>query len=174
MELMDILEFPNPNLRNKAELIKPEEINDDLQKIIDVMFDTMYEAPGVGLAGTQVDFHKAIATIDVSETQDQPMVIINPTYEPVKEAGEYRVQEGCLSVPGFQFEITRWNEVNLKALDRYGKPFEMHCTGLLAQCVQHECGHLNGGLYIDQLSSVKRDRIKKMLNKKHALEAKQK
>lgn len=173
-ELMEILEFPNPNLRTKAELIKPEEINDELQKIIEVMFTTMYEAPGVGLAGTQVDFHKSIAVIDISEERNQPIVIINPVYTPVKSAGKMVVQEGCLSVPGFAFEIERWNQVELKALDRNGKEFEMHCEGLMAQCVQHECDHLLGTLYIDYISSLKRDRVKKALQRKHSLEAKSK
>lgn len=171
LQLMDILEFPDTNLRIKAEPIKPDEINQELQKTIDIMFETMYDAPGVGLAGTQVDFHKSIAVIDISETKDQPIVIINPVYIPVESAGKYQVQEGCLSVPGFGFETPRWSQVILKALDRNGKEFEMHCEGLMAQCVQHECDHLQGKLYIDYLSSLKRDRIKKALQKKHLLEA---
>lgn len=173
LELMDILEFPTPNLRNKAELIKIEEIKDpQFQKTIDIMFKTMYEAPGVGLAGTQVDLHKSIAVIDISEEKNQPIVIINPIYTPIESAGKTMLQEGCLSVPGFSFETPRWNQVKLKALDRDGKEFEMHCEGLMAQCVQHECDHLLGKLYIDYLSNLKRDRVKKALQKKHLLEAK--
>ena len=120
------------------------------------MFETMYEAPGIGLAATQVDVHKRLLVLDVSEDKTRPMVFINP--EIVCSEGTQTYQEGCLSVPGIFADVTRCNQITVKALDRDGKPFELTADGLLAVCIQHEMDHLEGVLFIDHLSRLKRDR----------------
>jgi peptide deformylase len=126
----------------------------------------MYEAPGIGLAATQVNVHKRIVVMDLSEDRSEPLVLINPEIEMLTdEMGQY--QEGCLSVPGYYENVDRPQRVKIKALDRDGKPFEMIAEGLLAVCIQHECDHLNGKLFVDYLSTLKRDRIKKKLEKLH-------
>lgn len=162
MAILDILEFPDPRLRTVA---KPIDVVDDaLRQTIDDMFETMYEAPGIGLAATQVNVHRRLVVIDVSEDKSEPLVFINPEAEPLtQELGEY--QEGCLSIPGFYEKVCRPERVQVKALDRDGKPFELECDGLLAVCIQHEIDHLDGKLFVDYLSPLKRDRIKKKLEK---------
>ena len=168
MAILTILEFPDPRLRTIA---KPVEVVDDaLRQLIDDMFETMYAAPGIGLAATQVNVHKRLVVMDLSEDKSEPMVFINPEFEPLTEQMD-QYQEGCLSVPGFYENVDRPQQVRIKALDRNGEPFELVAEGLLAVCIQHECDHLNGKLFVDYLSSLKRDRIKKKLEKQHRLQA---
>lgn len=162
MAKLTILEFPDPRLRTVATPLKA--VDDKVRRLIDDMFETMYAAPGVGLAATQVDVHKQLVVIDVSEEKDQPLVFINPVIEVLDpELGEY--DEGCLSVPGFYETVCRPKRVRVKALDRDGKPFELEAEGLLAICIQHEVDHLLGKLYVDYLSPLKRTRIRKKLEK---------
>ncbi len=162
MAKLTILEFPDPRLRTVAAPVKT--FDAALHRLIDDMFETMYEAPGVGLAATQVDVHKQVIVIDVSEEKNQPLVFINPAIEVLSdELSEY--DEGCLSVPGFYETVCRPTRVKVKALDRNGAPFEMTPEGLLAVCVQHEVDHLHGKLYVDYLSSLKRTRIRRKLEK---------
>ncbi len=168
MALLDILEFPDPRLRTKAKPV--EEVTPELHQLIDDMFETMYEAPGIGLAATQVNVHKRLLVIDISEGREQPLVFINPEVTVLNdELGEY--DEGCLSVPGFYETVTRPQHVEIHALDRDGKPFTMEAQGLLAICIQHEIDHLDGKLFVDYLSSLKRGRIRKKLEKQHKLQA---
>ncbi|MBX9754314.1 MAG: peptide deformylase [Pseudomonadaceae bacterium] len=164
MAILNILEFPDSRLRTIA---KPVTVVDDaLRLLIDDMFETMYDAPGIGLAATQVNVHQRLVVIDVSEDKTEPLVLINPQFEVLTEELE-EYQEGCLSVPGFYETVERPQRVKINALDRNGEPFEMLCEGLLAVCIQHECDHLNGKLFVDYLSTLKRDRIKKKLEKQH-------
>ncbi len=168
MAKLEILEFPDPRLRNHA---KPVNVVDDrVRQIVDDMFETMYDAPGVGLAATQVNIHEQIIVIDVSEEQNQPLVFINP--EISINGGElHEYDEGCLSVPGFYETVERPAHITVKALDRNGEPFELQPDGLLAVCVQHEIDHLNGKLFVDYISPVKRQRIRKKLEKQHRAQA---
>ncbi|HET8711396.1 MAG TPA: peptide deformylase [Spongiibacteraceae bacterium] len=162
MAKLTILEYPDPRLRTIATPVTS--FDAALQRLIDDMFETMYEAPGVGLAATQVDVHKQVIVIDVSEEKNQPLVFINPEIEVLSdEFGEY--DEGCLSVPGFYETVCRPTRVKVKALDRNGDAFELTPEGLLAICIQHEVDHLRGKLYVDYLSSLKRTRIRKKLEK---------
>lgn len=167
MSILTILEFPDPRLRTIAKPV--EKFDTDLQKTIDDMFETMYEAPGIGLAATQINFHKRLIVIDISEDRSQPLVFINPQLETLTEE-PHTYKEGCLSVPGFYEEVERPQRVKVNALDREGNPFEMICEELLAVCIQHECDHLNGKLFVDYLSSLKRNRIAKKLEKQHKLD----
>ena len=164
MAILNILEFPDPRLRTIAKAV--ERVDNDLRQLIDDMFETMYDAPGIGLAATQVNVHKRLVVMDLSEDKNEPMVFINPEFESLTdEVDQY--QEGCLSVPGFYENVDRPQKVKIKALDRDGQPFELIAEGLLAVCIQHECDHLNGKLFVDYLSTLKRDRIKKKLEKQH-------
>ncbi|MEK1940448.1 MAG: peptide deformylase [Pseudomonas sp.] len=164
MAILNILEFPDPRLRTIA---KPVDVVDDaLRQLIDDMFETMYDAPGIGLAATQVNVHKRVVVMDLSEEKNEPRVFINPEIEPLTEETE-QYQEGCLSVPGFYENVDRPQKIRIKALDRDGQPFELIAEELLAICIQHECDHLNGKLFVDYLSTLKRDRIKKKLEKAH-------
>lgn len=164
MALLEILEFPDPRLRTKARPIQL--VDDGLRQLIDDMFETMYKAPGVGLAATQVNVHQRLVVIDVSEDQSEPLAFINPEITVLDEAlCDY--DEGCLSVPGFYEAVTRPQHIRVKALDRNGQPFEIEPQGLLAVCIQHEVDHLNGKLFVDHISGLKRDRIRKKLEKKH-------
>lgn len=168
MAILNILEFPDPRLRTIA---KPVEVVDDaVRQLIDDMFETMYEAPGIGLAATQVNVHKRIVVMDLSEDKSEPRVFINPEFEPLTEDMD-QYQEGCLSVPGFYENVDRPQKVRIKALDRDGNTFEEVAEGLLAVCIQHECDHLNGKLFVDYLSTLKRDRIRKKLEKQHRQQA---
>src|SRR5690606_6033213 len=158
-------EFPAPRLRNVAAGVDAGRLSDPVfQRLLDDMFETMYEAPGIGLAATQVDTHERFMVIDVTEGREQPLVFINPV---IREASaELRVhQEGCLSIPGIYADVTRPDGIVVAALDRQGKPFELRVDGLLATCVQHEIDHLDGKLFIDYLSPLKRDRAIKKLEK---------
>ncbi|MFF7707251.1 peptide deformylase [Pseudomonas sp. NPDC007930] len=168
MAILNILEFPDPRLRTIAKPVAV--VDDEVRQLIDDMFETMYEAPGIGLAATQVNVHKRIVVMDLSEDRSEPLVFINPEFESLTDALD-KYQEGCLSVPGFYENVERPQKVKVKALDRDGEPFELIAEGLLAVCVQHECDHLNGKLFVDYLSMLKRDRIKKKLEKQHRQQA---
>lgn len=166
--ILDILEFPDPRLRTVAKPVA--NVTDETRKLIDDMFETMYDAPGIGLAATQVNVHQQIIVIDLSDDRSEPLVLINPEVEVL--AGDYQyMQEGCLSVPGFYEDVTRIDHVRLKALGRNGEPFEREVTGLLAVCIQHEMDHLKGKLFVDYLSPLKRTRIRKKLEKQHKIRA---
>ncbi|KAA1174175.1 peptide deformylase [Marinobacter salinexigens] len=162
--ILEILEYPDPRLRTIAKPV--DEVTGDIRKLIDDMFETMYDAPGIGLAATQVNVHKQIIVMDLSEDKDEPRVFINP--EVTVLDGDYEaMQEGCLSVPGFYEDVERVEHCLIKALDRDGNAFELEATGLLAVCIQHEMDHLNGKLFVDYLSALKRNRIRKKLEKLH-------
>ena len=162
MAQLTILHFPDPRLRTHAKPV--EQVDDRVRQLIDDMFETMYEAPGVGLAATQVNVHEQIIVIDVSEERDQPLVFINPQIDVLDET-LFDYEEGCLSVPGFYEKITRPRHVRVTALDRNGESFTIEPEGLLAVCIQHECDHLNGKLFVDYLSNLKRQRIRAKLEK---------
>lgn len=167
MAKLEILEFPDPRLRKVAEpvaLVGPEH-----EQLAADMLETMYDAPGIGLAATQVNIHQRIIVVDVSEDQDEPLVLINPTYEILGKEMEY--QEGCLSVPGFYESVTRYDKIRVKGLDPKGIPVDMIADDLLAICIQHECDHLDGKLFVDYLSNLKRTRIRKKLEKAHREQA---
>lgn len=164
MSILEILEYPDPRLRTLAKPV--EEFDDNLQTLIDDMFETMYDAPGIGLAATQIDRHLQLIVMDLSEDKSEPLVFINPKVT-VLEGELEKMQEGCLSVPGFYEDISRIEHVLIKALDRQGKEFSLEAEGLLAVCIQHEMDHLNGKLFVDYLSGLKRNRIKKKLEKIH-------
>ncbi|WP_421569763.1 peptide deformylase [Stenotrophomonas sp. PD6] len=164
MAILPILEFPDPRLRTKAALIDAAEVTTPaFQELIDNMFQTMYEAPGIGLAASQVDVHKRFMVIDVSEEKDTPRVFINP--EIVTSEGGQVYQEGCLSVPGIFADVTRADSITVRFLDRQGVAQEITTDGLLAVCVQHEMDHLDGKLFIDYLSPLKREMVRKKLAK---------
>lgn len=161
MALLDILCFPDSRLRTAAKSV--EQVDDKLRTLIDDMFETMYEAPGVGLAATQVNVHKRILVIDVSEEKNEPLVLINPMI--LERSGGQDGEEGCLSVPGYYEAVERAEFVRVEALDRDGQQFELEAEGLLAVCIQHEMDHLDGKLFVDYLSKLKRSRIQKKLEK---------
>jgi len=169
MALLDILEFPDPRLRTVAKPV--EKVSDDIRKLADDMIETMYDAPGIGLAASQVNVHQRVIVVDVSEDQDDAHVLINPEYVILGETIEY--QEGCLSVPGFYEKVNRSDKIQVKALNRDGKTIEFEATDLFAICIQHEVDHLDGKLFVDYLSGLKRTRIKNKLVKQHKLAAKE-
>lgn len=162
MAILDILEFPDLRLRKKASPVT--EFNETLSQTIDDMFETMYAAPGIGLAATQINLHKQLIVIDISDNKDNPLVFINPQIEIIDQTLE-DYDEGCLSVPGYYETVSRPRMVRVKALDRHGQPFEIETDGLLATCIQHENDHLNGKLFVDYLSTLKRERIRSKLVK---------
>jgi peptide deformylase len=162
MALLNILEFPDPRLRTVAAPVA--EVTPALTQLIENMFETMYDAPGIGLAASQVDVHKRLLVIDASENKDQPLVFINPEITVLDETlDDY--DEGCLSIPGFYETVRRPQLISVTALDKAGQSFTMECQGLLAVCVQHEIDHLDGKLFVDYLSSLKRNRIRQKLEK---------
>ena len=161
MSLLKILEYPHPRLRIKAEPVT--EVNEATRQLVADMLETMYAAPGIGLAATQVDVHKRILVLDVSDDQSAPMCFINP--EIVSHEGLEVSDEGCLSVPGVYEGVERAAQIRVRALDQYGKSFELDADGLLAVCIQHEMDHLEGKLFVDYLSELKRQRLKKKLTK---------
>jgi peptide deformylase len=167
MALLTILEYPDPRLRTKAAQVT--RVDADIRRLIDDMFETMYAAPGVGLAASQVNVHKRIIVVDVSEKRDTPYAFINPTIDVLE--GEQETEEGCLSVPGFYELVKRAQKIRVRALDRNGEPFELETDGMLAVCVQHECDHLEGKLFVDYISGLKRQRIRKKLQKQHRIGA---
>lgn len=161
MALLEILEFPDPRLRTKAQPVAA--VDDGIRKLIADMFETMYAAPGIGLAATQVNVHKRVLVIDVSEDRKQPLAFVNP--EIIARDGVEETEEGCLSVPGIFEKVKRADRVTVRALDRNGISFEMQAEGLLAVCIQHEMDHLEGKLFVDYLSELKRTRIRSKLEK---------
>jgi peptide deformylase len=165
MALLKILEYPDPRLRKIAAPVAA--VTPEIQKLVRDMAETMYAAPGVGLAATQVDAHKRIIVIDTSDARDDLKVFINP--ELVAAQGEAECEEGCLSVPGYYDKVTRAAQVTVRALDSDGKPFELAAEGLLAVCVQHEMDHLIGKVFVDHLSPLKRARLAARLRKKQRL-----
>lgn len=161
MAKLKILEFPDTRLRKKAAVV--ECVDDSLRRLIDDMLETMYAAPGIGLAATQVDVHLRLLVADVSQDKDDPYVLINP--EIFEKNGSAITEEGCLSVPGYYDEVERAERIRLHFVARDGTQQELECDGLLAVCVQHEIDHLDGKLFVDYLSEVKRQRIRKRLLK---------
>ena len=162
MATLKILEFPNPNLRKIA--VPVTSFDSDLKCLIDNMFETMYEANGIGLAATQVDVHKRLLVLDVSEERNDPKVFVNPTIDVIEnDLTDY--DEGCLSVPGFYETVSRPKKIKVLAQDKEGSQFEIEADGVLSVCIQHEIDHLDGKLFVDYLSSLKRNRIKDKLQK---------
>lgn len=162
MARLSILEYPDPRLRIRAEPVT--KVDDEIKTLVADMFETMYAAPGIGLAATQVNVHKRVLVIDVSAEGTEPHCFINP--EIVSAEGRTSAEEGCLSVPEFYDYVDRAERVTVRALDRDGNPFELQAEGLLAVCIQHEIDHLDGKLFVDYLSELKRDRLKKKAAKK--------
>jgi len=162
MALLPILEFPDPRLRTVADPVTV--VDESIQQLIKDMLDTMYDAPGIGLAATQVNIHKRVLVIDISEDKDNPQVFINPEVEPLDEA-MHSFDEGCLSVPGFYEAVERPERIRVTALDMNGDVFSLETDGLLAVCIQHEIDHLDGKLFVDYLSPIKRQRIRTKLAK---------
>jgi len=165
MAILTILKYPDPRLHNTAEPVA--EVNDEIRRLIRDMAQTMYAAPGVGLAATQVNVHKQIIVIDVSPTHDALRVFINPRI--VEANGEADLEEGCLSVPGIYDKVTRAQWIRVNALDAEGKEFELEADGLLAVCIQHEMDHLKGKVFVEYLSRLKRTRILARLRKQERL-----
>jgi peptide deformylase len=161
MALLNILHYPDPRLRNIARPV--ETVDDGIRQLAVDMFETMYAAPGVGLAATQVNVHQRLIVVDVSEDRDSPHCFINP--EILSASGAQEREEGCLSVPGVYDLVERAERIRVRALNQEGKPFELETEGLLAVCIQHEIDHLDGKLFIDYLSALKRGRIRKKLEK---------
>ena len=162
MALLDILIYPDERLRERAEPVTA--VDDTVQRLADDMLETMYEARGIGLAATQVGRPVRVVVLDLSEERDQPRVLINP--EILESAGEEMGEEGCLSVPGYYEQVTRAPWLRYRALDRSGEPFEAEAEGMLAVCIQHEIDHLEGRLFIDYLSELKRKRVRKRMAKR--------
>ena len=165
MAKLTILEYPDPRLRTTA--VPVDVVDDSIRKLVDDMFETMEDAQGIGLAASQVDVHKRIIVMDISEKRNEPRVFINPEIE-VLEPGSVPYDEGCLSVPGFYESVDRPSHVMIRALDANGEAFEEEAKGLLAVCIQHEIDHLEGKLFVDYLSPLKRQRIRKKLKKQRA------
>lgn len=161
MAKLEILHFPDTRLRTRARPV--ETVDAEVRRLVDDMFETMYAAPGIGLAATQVNVHRRVLVVDVSEEKNQPLTFINP--EILDRQGTEEMEEGCLSVPGFYEKVRRAERVRVRALDRDGKAFELESDGLLAVCIQHEIDHLDGKLFVDYISSLKRQRIRKKLEK---------
>ncbi len=168
MSILTILEFPDERLRKKAASVKT--VDNTIQQLIDDMLETMYHASGIGLAATQVNVHLQVLVIDTSEEKNEPLCLINP--EIISKDGEFEYKEGCLSVPEFFEKITRPAHIIVKALDRNGEVIEIEANDLLSTCIQHEMDHLDGKLFVDYLSPLKRQRIKTKLEKMHRLEGK--
>ena len=161
MAILEILHFPDARLRNVAKPVA--QVDDSVRKLIDDMLETMYEAPGIGLAATQVNQPRRVIVVDISEERNQPLALVNP--EILEKHGEEQMEEGCLSVPGVYEPVQRAERVRVRALDRDGGSIEMEADGLLAVCIQHEIDHLDGKLFVDYLSNLKRQRIRKKIEK---------
>lgn len=167
MAILDILEYPDPRLRTQAQPVNV--VDDSIRRLIADMLETMYEAPGIGLAASQVDVHLRIIVVDVSENRDEPHAFINPELTLIGESVEF--EEGCLSIPGFYEPVSRAEGVRVRALDTAGDVIEQQFDGLLSACVQHENDHLDGKLFVDYLSVLKRSRIRKKLEKQQRIRA---
>ncbi len=165
MAVRPILHYPDPRLRRQA--LPVAQVDAAVRRLIDDLAETMYAAPGIGLAAIQVNEPRRVIVIDLSEERNQPQVFINP--EIVARDGEQTLEEGCLSVPGIYEEVTRPNRVRVRALDRDGQPFELEAEGLLATCIQHGIDHLDGKVFVDYLSRLKQSRIRKKLEKQQRL-----
>jgi len=163
MALLTILEYPDPRLRTRAQPVAA--VDAGIRRLIDDLFETMYSAPGVGLAATQVNVHLRVLVVDITEDRSRPLALVNP--EIVERSGEGKLEEGCLSVPGVYETVKRADRIRVRALDRSGKRQEFEAEGLLAVCIQHEMDHLDGKLFVDYLSELKRIRIRKKLEKEH-------
>ena len=161
MAPLEILEFPDPRLRTVAKSVK--NVDGRLATLADQMLESMYEAPGIGLAASQVNVHKRLIVIDVSESRDQPVVLINPEIR--NSDGSIETAEGCLSIPGFYEPVSRFETIQLDAIGRDGEPYTMEASDLLAVCIQHEMDHLDGKLFVDYLSNAKRSLIRRKLQK---------
>jgi len=161
MAILDILHYPDTRLRTKAAPVK--HVDASIKKIVDDMFETMYQAPGIGLAATQVDIHQQIVVIDISKEKNEPLCFINAKI--IEKEGEETCEEGCLSVPEYFAEVKRAGKVKVQALDQYGKEFELEADEILAVCIQHELDHLKGKLFVDYLSPMKQQRVKKKMLK---------
>jgi peptide deformylase len=159
--ILDILKYPNKKLRTVAKEV--EAVDGDIKQLVKDMFETMYAAPGIGLAATQVNFHQRIIVIDVSDDCDQPLCLINP--EIIEKSGEIEYEEGCLSVPNYYENVKRANEIKVRALNEKGVSFEIEANEMLAVCIQHEMDHLMGILFVDHLSKLKQKRLKKKAEK---------
>lgn len=170
MAILEILEFPDPRLRKVAAPV--DQVTDETRSLIADMFETMYDAPGIGLAATQINVHQRIVTLDLSDDHNEPLVLINPTFEVIDDE-PHKYQEGCLSVPGFYEDVTRPQSIKVNALNQQGESVEFVADDLLAVCIQHEIDHLNGKLFVDHISTLKRNRIRGKLEKMHKLEAAQ-
>ncbi len=168
MALLDILEFPDSRLRTVAKPIN--EATDEIRKLAEDMLETMYDAPGIGLAATQVNHHIRLIVVDISEDQNDPKILINPEYDMIGDMVEY--QEGCLSVPGYYEKVSRCNKILVRALNEKGEKLEFEASDLFGDCIQHEIDHLNGKLFVDYLSNLKRNRIKTKLVKQQKQAAK--
>jgi peptide deformylase len=162
MARLPILEYPDPRLRIRAEPVT--KVDTEIKQLVADLFETMYSAPGIGLAATQVNVHKRILVCDISPDGKEPYCLINP--EIVQAEGKINAEEGCLSVPEFYDYVDRAAKITVRALDRDGKAFELEAEGLLAVCIQHEMDHLEGKLFVDYLSELKRERLKKKAVKK--------
>ncbi len=164
MAQLPILEFPDPRLRTKAVPVDPARVAEpSFQQLLEDMFETMYDAPGIGLAASQVDVHQRFMVIDISEGKDEPQVFINP--EILAREGEQVYQEGCLSVPGIFADVARADSIEVRFVGRDGQVRQMHAESLLAVCIQHEMDHLDGKLFVDYLSPLKREMVRKKLAK---------
>ena len=161
MAKLEILHYPDPRLRNRAEPVA--EVDVEVRRLIDDMLETMYAAPGIGLAAVQVNVPKRVIVVDVSEDKSEPLALVNPRV--VEADGETETEEGCLSVPGIYETVLRPDHVQVEALDRDGQPMQLQAEGLLAVCIQHEIDHLDGKLFVDYLSQLKRQRIRKKAQK---------
>ena len=167
MAILEILQYPDPRLNQPAQRV--EKIDAATRQLIDDLAETMYAAPGIGLAATQVDVHERLLVLDVSEEKTHPLVFINP--EILDSEGSQVYQEGCLSVPGIYADVKRADKVRVRALDRDGQPFELSAEGLLAVCIQHEMDHLAGKVFVDYLSPLKRELVRKKLAKQRREDA---
>ena len=161
MALLEILHHPDVRLRKKAVPVK--QVDERITQLVDDMFETMYDARGIGLAATQINVHERVVVIDLSEEKDEPLCFINA--EIVSKEGKIEHEEGCLSVPEYYEKVERAERIRVKALNREGEAFEMDADGLLAVCIQHELDHLDGKLFVDYLSSLKQQRVRKKLEK---------
>ena len=167
MDLLPILRYPDPRLHTRATPVA--EVNDEVRQLVADMAETMYEAPGIGLAATQVNVHRRVVVIDVSEDKSALLALINP--EIIARSGEQICEEGCLSVPGIYDKVSRAETVRVRALDQQGRTFELDAEGLLAVCIQHELDHLEGKVFVEYLSQLKQTRIKGKLAKKARITA---